>query len=155
MTTHKLERIYWGDVTNSTTYLYGSKISYFGKSFIFENKTVASGKVLKTWFSRTHYQANRKSPELPILYRGKTYRLDAVMTTQPSQRVYFQITYFNRQNEEVGFTILRGDQQTFTFPDNAFTYTISLLNAGCQNLTFSYFDLYAEEETLGSLTLPL
>lgn len=154
MKAYELDRIYWGDVTASETYLYGSVIDYFDKTVVFENLTFASGKVIKLWRSRTHYQHHRRIPELPLLYGGQTYHLEPVMTTTPSARAYFQVTYFNRQNEQIGFDILREDKLDFTYPKDAFTYTIGLVNGGCQSLTFSHFTLSENKGTYQALQIP-
>lgn len=151
---HLLTTIYWGDVTAEQTYLYGSVIDYYDHIVVFENLTFASGKPIKTWFSRTHYQVSRQSPDLPLLYAGQSYRLEPVMTVTPSARTYFQVTFYNRQKEEIGFAILREGQWDFTYPQDAFTYSITLFNAGCDSLTFSHLSLYAERAVKPRFDLP-
>lgn len=142
MTEVVLAAIGWGDVAPRINYLYGSHISYKEQGVYFENVTFASGKPIKTWRSRTNYQDARKSPELPPLQGGKSYRLVQKISVEPQGAVYLQLQFFNRQGEEIGRAILRGKEETFLCPPTTFTYQLQLISAGCHNLFFQQLTLY-------------
>ena len=60
------QHIHWGEVGG--TYMYGSTVSYYpDKSVRLYNPLLASGEVLKTWFSSVNYQSARIQPQLPLL----------------------------------------------------------------------------------------
>lgn len=142
MAEERIHTIYWGPVSSQANYLYGSVIRYTGRSVYFENLRFASGKPIKTWLSRTNYQANRRSPELPLLHPGKRYRLEQNILIEPEGTAYFQLRYFNRQNEEIGREILRQGEEDFIYPEEAYTYTLTLVSGGCQRLHFKSLVLY-------------
>lgn len=137
-----LAQILWGEVAPRVNYLYGSKIHYHLQEVYFENTTFASGKVIKTWRSRTNYQKERRAPELPPLQAGQRYRLEQQLTGSPQGATYLQLQFYNRQGEEIGREILRGEEGTFLYPQETFTYTLKLVSAGCDSVTFQAINLY-------------
>lgn len=132
--------IYWGETTRED-YLYGSVIRRANQAIYFENVRFPSGKVIKKWTSRTNYQADRSVPFLPLLIPGVVYSLSPVMQVEPAGRVYLQLEFFNRQLESIGLVILKDGEHDFRYPQEAFTYTISLMSAGCRSLAFSHIAL--------------
>lgn len=147
MTETVVQKIYWGSVSRGTTYLYGSGIRYGDQEVCFENMNFASGKPIKKWLSRTNYQGDRTSPSLPLLRPGKTYGLELVAELEPAGRFYIRLDFINRQNELIGFEVLRDHRGTFTYPEDAFTYSITLHNGGCHRLRFSHLILTQEDKT--------
>lgn len=139
-----LQVMKWKEVRSDTTYLYGSTIFPGSKSLFFENLSFASGKPIQSWRSRTNYQGNRVSPDLPLLCAGQKYRLKGVLTAHPEGATYFQVRFFNRQQEEIKTVIIKGTEGTFTYPKDAFTYSITLVSGGCSSLRFSHVALYGE-----------
>ncbi|HFU4202711.1 TPA: accessory Sec system protein Asp3 [Streptococcus suis] len=144
MTEYYLQKIRWND--GGSFYLYGSSIQYNGDDVIFENLRFASGKKIKSWVSRTNFQGNRQSPCLPLLVPGCEYRLEKNFSVEPDGSVYLQLEFRNRQEEVVGLTILKDDDDTFTYPKDAFTYSLTLFSAGCQRVHFSSIVIYALEK---------
>lgn len=140
-----IDRIYWGDMTSHSNYLYGSTIKYSGSSVHFENPYFAAGKAIKTWRSKTNYQSQRVSPSLPILVPGASYRVEKDFSSVPEHTCYLQIQYFNRQEEVIGTEILKKDDHNFTYPKDAYTYVIKLVGAGCQQVSFHSLSLYGVE----------
>lgn len=138
-----IQRLYWNDVMNGVVYSYGSTIVFDDRTVHFENLPFASGKPIKKWRSRTNYQANRTSPELPLLVHGGRYRLLADLKVEPENTLTIQVEYLNRQGEVIKVDVLRDREMVFTYPEEAFTYTITLSGAGCDRLTFKHLDLYA------------
>ncbi|HFI0306850.1 TPA: accessory Sec system protein Asp3 [Streptococcus suis] len=129
--------ILWGTYENNQVYYYGSLLKRQGTDVFFENLRFPSGVTIKAWSSRTNYQAERRVPELPLLLPGAPYRLQQELVAEPANTVYFLVQFFNRQNEEIGLTVLKNGKETFTYPKETFTYTIKMVNAGCLRLHFS------------------
>ncbi|HEM3438630.1 TPA: accessory Sec system protein Asp3 [Streptococcus suis] len=140
-----VQNIYWGDTASGLDYLYGSVIHRVGKLVHFENQRFASGKTIKKWLSSTNYQQSRKAPDLPLLKPGATYSIVQKFQVEPEGRAYLQLDFFNRQGEAIGLMILKKDEEVFMFPQDAYTYTISLKSAGCQSVAFSHLALYCKE----------
>lgn len=147
MTKRLLQKLIWGPVSSGTTYLYGSGIDYAESAVIFENLNFASGKPIRKWRSRTNYQGNRTSPELPVLEPGGNYWLESEIRSWPEQCFYLQLDFYNRQEEIIDYKILKVGESQFNYPKNAFTYTITLYSAGCRRLHFSHLNLYQEKES--------
>ncbi|HFI0083144.1 TPA: accessory Sec system protein Asp3 [Streptococcus suis] len=137
-----IDRIYWGDVASHSNYLYGSSIRFVDRSVYFENPYFAAGKAIKTWQSKTNYQAHRVSPSLPILVPGESYTVLKEFSSVPEGTCYLQLRYFNRQGEQIGTEILRDEDDCFVFPEQAYSYSISLMGAGCDHLVFHSLSLY-------------
>lgn len=145
MTKQLLHSIYWGEL-GYQTYLYGSSMTEQEGCVVFENYHFPTGKPIKRWLSQLNFQAERRSPSLPLLQPGKTYRLHLHARIEPQGAAYLQLVYFNRQGEEIGEDMLREEDEGFTYPLDAFSYTLTLIGAGCERLVFERIDLYACEE---------
>lgn len=135
--------IKWTDFA-AKTYISGSRVRFQGDLVYFENALMPPSFVIHGWSSRTNYQGDRRQPALPRLHRGKTYQITPVLTVTPAQSLYVQVTYFDRLGRELGKTTLKEEEWTFTYPLEAFSYTIDLVNAGCQELVFEC--LFLEEQ---------
>lgn len=142
MTDELIKRLRWQEVHNGAVYLYGSRISFSDEAAIFKNPRLASGKPILQLVSRTNYQGNRYEPELPVLIPNHTYRLDSQIETIPEQRFLIQVDFLNRQGELIAFEVLRNGQGEFTCPADGFSYTITVISAGCESLTFKEMSLY-------------
>ncbi|HEM6221014.1 TPA: accessory Sec system protein Asp3 [Streptococcus suis] len=143
MSEYFVQNIYWGDTANGGDYLYGSVIQHLDKGVRFSNLRFASGKPIKKWESRTNYQGNRRSPVLPLLRPGHSYRLKQHFQVEPAGRAYIQIRFLNRRGVEVGLTILKNGEEEFTCPADYFTYTLTLYSAGCHTVEFYKLSLYS------------
>ncbi|MBM7636166.1 accessory Sec system protein Asp3 [Streptococcus saliviloxodontae] len=147
MTTRTLlKRLEWTEMRKDGAYLYGSKIDFYDDYVVFDNERLASGKPIVSFVSRTNYQGNRFSPQLPLLEPGKSYELVADLETSPANRYYLELDFFNRQNEGISSQVLRVGQHQFTCPDDTFTYQITVRSAGCHRLQFRNLALYQEQE---------
>ncbi|WP_398584302.1 accessory Sec system protein Asp3 [Streptococcus suis] len=82
----------------------------------FSNQRFASGKPIKKWESRTNYQGNRRSPVLPLLRPGASYRLKQGFQVEPAGRAYIQLRFLNQRGDEVGLIILKNGEEEFTCP---------------------------------------
>ncbi|MBF0787141.1 MULTISPECIES: accessory Sec system protein Asp3 [unclassified Streptococcus] len=146
MTKSLLAVIRWQEVYSGSAYLYGSSLDFSGESVLFQNPRLASGKPIVRFLSKTNYQGNRRSPDLPLLIPNQTYFLERSITTEPAGRMFAQIDFFNRQNEKISFEVLRQGIEQFVCPPDTFSYTISIFSAGCTQLCFKEMRLYQEEQ---------
>ncbi|MDY4001712.1 MAG: accessory Sec system protein Asp3 [Streptococcus orisratti] len=151
-----LVTIDWKDVVKQNTYLYGTKLTLLSDAVIMSNPLFVSGKAVKIFRSKTNYQANRVSPELPILMHDQDYFLELNLATVPAERYFIQVEFFNRQEESIGIVVLRPNNQSFKYPKLAYSYTISIMTAGCHELTFSSLSIYRKKEiTVDELEQPV
>ncbi|HEL2383835.1 TPA: accessory Sec system protein Asp3 [Streptococcus suis] len=117
-------------------YTHGSKLDFQKQSIAFDNPLMPPSFEIKRWHSRTNFQANRQTPNLPILKRGERYQLMVDAESFPKDSFYIGVHFFNRFGKQIGFEILKTTDAAFTYPNDAYSYDIALLNAGCEQLTF-------------------
>ncbi|WP_314434322.1 accessory Sec system protein Asp3 [uncultured Streptococcus sp.] len=132
--------IHWGETGG--TYMYGTNVSYSpDKSVRLYNPLLASGEILKTWFSSVNYQAARTQPQLPLLQRNQEYQLSLVFDCWPENGMYTKITFLDRYGDILEEKIEKVKDFVFTYPEESYTYQISLLAAGFESLTFYHFSI--------------
>ena len=112
----------------------------------FYNLRFASGKPIVTFKSRTNYQGDRHSPDLPILTQGKRYQLEFLIDSVPELSFFLQLDFFNRQTEQIESIVLRKSGESFIFPRDTFTYTLTLMSAGCQSVAYHKIMMYEINE---------
>lgn len=134
------QEINWDEVGG--TYMYGSTVSYYpDKSVRLYNPLLPSGEILKTWFSSVNYQASRTQPSLPLLKRKQDYQLCMNFECHPTNGVYTKITFFDRYGDVIEEKIEKMKVFDFTYPDDTYTYQVSLLSAGFESLEFYSFSI--------------
>ena len=134
------QSIHWGEVGG--TFMYGSTVSYYpDKSVRLYNPLLPSGEILKTWFSSVNYQAARTQPSLPLLKRKQDYQLRMNFECHPTNGVYTKITFFDRYGDVIEEKIEKAKVFDFTYPDDTYTYQVSLLSAGFESLDFYSFSI--------------
>ncbi len=134
------QEINWDEVGG--TYMYGSTVSYYpDKSVRLYNPLLPSGEILKTWFSSVNYQASRTQPSLPLLKRKQDYQLCMNYECHPTNGVYTKIAFFDRYGDVIEEKIEKMKVFDFTYPDDTYTYQVSLLSAGFESLDFYYFSI--------------
>lgn len=134
----KTPKIYWEH--NLQTYMYGSQVSFREDGSVhFYNPLIPSGTDIQIWNLILNFQANRRQPSLPLLKRGKSYRLKAKLETVPENSVFLKIVFMNRYGEELSQVIEKSSQAEFTYPQDAYSYRVSLLSAGLREMDFHYF----------------
>ena len=142
MTKQLISEIYWNEIRKGENYLYGSQIKFQEDLVNFYNPQLASGKPIVTFKSRTKYQGDRHSPDLPILIQGNRYLLEYQIDAVPANSFFLQLDFFNRQAEQIESIVLRNSGESFIFPKDTFTYTLTLMSAGCQSVTYQKFMIY-------------
>ena len=127
-----INQVYWD--SGAQAYYTGSQISSSPKQRIhFANRLMEPSARIIKWESTTSYQAAKMVPALPILQANHRYRLVVGLTTEPEQAVLLRLEFYN------------GNHQ-FVYPVGAFSYTLSLINAGATALDFSRLQI-ADEQT--------
>ena len=134
------QSIHWGEVGG--TFMYGSTVSYYpDRSVRLYNPLLPSGEILKTWFSSVNYQAARTQPSLPLLKRKQDYQLRMNFECHPTNGVYTKITFFDRYGDVIEEKIEKAKVFDFSYPDDTYTYQVSLLSAGFESLDFYSFSI--------------
>jgi accessory Sec system protein Asp3 len=141
MATHEIETIGWGSL-NSRASLYGSAltVSASGSAHLV-NHLMPSGTTLQEWYSFTDYQSMRGTPVLPLLHRGRTYRVVPRIVSVPDDTFILEVRYFDRFNELVRAEVLYPPSYEFEYPTDCHSYTIRLVNGGCDELRFTSLTL--------------
>lgn len=137
--------IYWEDDADET-YLYGSRLAFEGRQVSFANRLMPAGTSLKRWKSKTNFQADRSQPSLPLLHQGKTYQLTLLAQAQPADTLFLKVSFFDILGQLISVTLLRDDDRQFTFPEEAFSYQIELVNGGCHSFEFDALVLSDQEQ---------
>ena len=143
------QNIYWGELKGASlgddpdyTFLYGSTIEFKAPDCIlFENRLMVSGQIIHEWRSEFHYQSQRLTPSLPLLKRGQTYQLNVLMKLYPKASVYLKIIFLDRYEKEISSHISKDQDLEFTYPKDAYSYRIQLLNAGAETIEFRYLTI--------------
>ena len=132
--------IQWGPV--GATFMYGTSVTYHSEYHIgIYNPLVKSGEILKTWFFSVNYQAFRTQPSLPLLKRKQDYQLCMNFECHPTNGVYTKISFFDRYGDIIEEKIEKMKVFDFTYPDDTYTYQVSLLSAGFEFLDFYSFSI--------------
>ena len=140
MIINQREHITWGEVKGTS--MYGSKVTYHQDQHIsLYNPLVSAGEILKTWLSIVNYQAHRTQPSLPLLKRKQDYQLCMNLDCTPKNSVYIRISFFDRYGDVIEEKIEKTKVFDFTYPEDAYTYQVSLLSAGFESLDFYYFSI--------------
>lgn len=142
-----LENFYmikWG-TDFSDNYNYGARIELLKNDFVrFSSPFIPAGTPIKVWQSKTEYHADRKSPMLPILMNGKEYRIVLEAEFDNADAGQLTIEFFDVNQDlidKVHFQDLTGN---FTYPENAVTYKVQLVNKKHEFIIFKYLLIFSE-----------
>ena len=128
--------IYWSDYM-SDAYIYGSEVKFNAKDDVeFKNNLMPAGSVIKSWFSKTNYQAQRIEPTLPIIVGEGEYELSVDMETDVDEGILVRLVYYDRYNEQIGQYIVRDKTTVFRCPMATYSYCLQLIAGGAKNLRF-------------------
>lgn len=133
--------VYW-DNFSASSYLYGSIIKIKSKDNVyFKNLRMSSGKGINSWLSQANHQRYRHVPQLPMLKKGKSYKIYINAESIPENTIYLRIIFYDRYEKIISETVIRSNEDIFTYPEEAYSYKIQVMNAGCSELTFHYIEL--------------
>jgi len=137
----EIETVGWGSV-NSRESLYGSALTLEASGAAhLVNNLMPAGTTIQEWYSFTDYQSVRDTPVLPLLHRGKAYRIIPRIVSVPEETFILEVRYFDRFNELVRTDVLYPPEYQFVYPADCHYYTIRLVNGGCDELRFTSLTL--------------
>lgn len=119
-------------------YKHGSTVEYLkgNNSIFFKNNMLSPGATLAKWISNPNYQGGRGFMQLPLLERGRSYRLELHAKASPKLSPLVKINFYNRIEEVIGTQLISNNEGHFTYPKEAYAYSIEILNNGIQTLFF-------------------
>ncbi|MGG5318302.1 accessory Sec system protein Asp3 [Enterococcus sp. AZ072] len=134
----------WGADFNDN-YNYGTDIRFVALDYVhFSSPLMPSGTPIKTWYSRTEYHVSRKSPMLPLLENGKSYDIQVNAEFDNKEAVQVEIEFFDINNDVINKIYFQNLNGQFTYPDNAMSYKVQLVNKKHQYMLFKYLTISDE-----------
>ena len=138
MIINQREDILWGDM--GATYMYGTRLQFWKDGHIsLSNPLLAPGEVLKSWFSSSNYQGSRSQPSLPLLKGNHRYQF--TMNCYPENSIYIKLVFLDRYEEVLEEKVEETLSFSFVYPEDAYTYKVSLVTAGFESLDFYSFSI--------------
>ena len=135
--------VYW-DLPLLHTYLYGTTLRHTRDGVEFTNRMMPSGQIIHSWNSELNYQDVRTQAQLPVLEENKTYHLVPFIDAVPEHTIVLQITFFDRQGQQIGFQVIHRDGN-FTYPQGAYRYRLDLVQAGAESFRFHHLEIRTKE----------
>ena len=128
--------IYWNEYS-SDTYLYGAEIEFHKKDDVeYRNLLIPPGTVIKQWYSKTNFQAQRIEPSLPIIDGEGQYKITINIDVPEGENVLARLVYYDRYEVEAGSLTLRDKETVFRCPLKTYSYRLQLINGGVTNFHF-------------------
>lgn len=128
--------VYWNEYS-ADTYLYGSEIIYHRKDDVeFMNQMMAPGTVIKQWYSKTNYQAQRIEPALPMIDGESDYQIIINIDTPPNESWLVRLVFYDRYETEAGSLTIRDKVTNFRCPLKTYSYRMQLINGGLTGFRF-------------------
>lgn len=128
--------IFWNEHA-SDTYLYGAKLQFHKKDDVeYENLLMPPGTIIKKWYSKTNYQAQRIEPSVPMIDGESEYRITVNIDTEENQQCLVKLLFFDRYENEAGSIIVKGDSMRFRCPLKTYSYEMQLINGGTTHFHF-------------------
>lgn len=135
MSEKSINQIYWEP--GAKIFAEGSKVDFSGKNEVhFQNSMITSGVPIITWSSAKNFQTYRTVPQLPTLFVGNKYRLVNDYQAEPAEGVFTRITFYDLQGQEIDREEFYDQDKVFTYPQGAYRYEVSIVNAGSTKLDF-------------------
>ena len=144
--------IYWNEYS-ADTYLYGSEIQYHKKDDVqFRNLLMPPGTVIKQWYSRTNFQAQKIEPALPMIDGERSYRITVKIDTFSRENWLVRLVFYDRNEEEAGSLVLRDSVTQFRCPLKTYSYAMQLINGGVTEFRYHFIIIqeleYGAEERI-------
>lgn len=130
------QSIRWGQVSYEN-YLYGSEIIWKSPDHVsFTNSLMPSGEQIHAWSSQSIFQGTKTSAQLPLLKVGQAYQLVLLGQSQPADRFFFKLTFYDYYGDVLAVNYLRRPDDSFIVPNAYHYYEIALHHGGCLSLDF-------------------
>lgn len=130
--------IYWN---KRDFYKFGSQVTFRHHSVSLRNNLMSPGKKIVSWKVSFNYQSDRNYPQLPLLRKGRTYYVALKVETIPENSVYLKIDFKNNLNESIKKVYIKSQLGSFEYPEDAHSYTMELINAGCRQVEFQQIEI--------------
>lgn len=137
--------IKWGN-SYSGTYSYGSEIIIAKENVKFSSPMMPVGAKIKTWNSAGNYSNDRISPTLPLLLANSTYKIELYIEKNNKNNVQTIIEFYDKSNQKIGIEYFDGLSLVFTYPAEAVSYTVNLINHQHELIVFSFMTISEIEE---------
>ncbi|MGN1272023.1 MAG: accessory Sec system protein Asp3 [Lactobacillus sp.] len=135
-----INQIYWNSVKD--TVMEGTGFTKYPQNYIvYVNPMIASGKTIKIWRSNLNYQSSKEIPKLPIIASKRWYKVRLQLFTYPENSLIFRINFYGIQGDVIGEVVFTEKEKRFYCPDNTISYSIEIINAGCEMLSFDRIQL--------------
>lgn len=137
--------IYWNEYS-SDTYLYGTDISYHKKDDIeFKNVLMPPGTLIKQWYSKTNYQAQRIEPALPMIDGEGRYQITINIDCPENEAWLARLVFYDKYDAEAGSIAIRDKVTEFQCPLRTYSYRLQLLNGGMTRFHFHSVEIQEKE----------
>lgn len=144
--------IRWAEYA-SDTYFYGSEITYEEDRVIYHNNIVPPATIIKKWYSKVRYQAQRIEPALPLIDGESSYQVVTHIECPEHQNFLLKLVYYDRYGNVAGEDILRDQISIFRCPLKTYSYEMQLINAGFTDMIFKSItiqEILSDEKELES-----
>ena len=140
--------IRWRQITPDT-FKYGSRLKFHDDgSVVFENPLMPSSIVIHKWQMMTFFVTDKIVPQLPILKHGQSYRFVLDYDVEPVDSIYFKVVFKKSNGTEIDAIMIQEREAVMTYPTDAFSYEIQMLNAAAKRVHFRSIQII--EETASS-----
>lgn len=137
--------IRWGDDANDN-YNYGAEIQYESNGLIhYSSPFMQVGGTIKSWHSTTKFHADRKSPMLPLLANGNRYNISVHADFENQVTVQMEIEFFSSNEALIEKKFFKTLNEEFTYPDDATSYRIHLINKNHNRFIFHFLSISEAE----------
>lgn len=130
--------LHW-DLSTNKLFSYGSKIDYIKEKqeVHFQNILCSPGETIIQWNSKISFFSKNKGMQLPLLIRGQKYQLFPNIIATPKDSILIKVSFFDRIDQIVGSTIINENCKYFTYPLDAYSYSVELVNLQVKDLIFN------------------
>lgn len=128
--------IHWNEYV-SDTYLYGSEVKFHNKNQVeYNNQFMPPGTVIKQWYSKTQFWAQKIEPSLPIIDGETEYILKVNIDVPENENITVRLEFFDRYGVKAGYLNIRDKEIRFRCPLKTYSYNLQLINSGVSKFTF-------------------
>lgn len=121
----------------SDTYLYGAKLQFHKSDDVeYENLLMPPGTIIKKWYSKTNYQAQRIEPSVPMIDGESEYQITVNIDTDENELCLVKLLFFDRYENEAGSIVVKDNTMRFRCPLKTYSYQMQLINGGTTHFHF-------------------
>lgn len=128
----------------------GSKLCFQAINQVsYQNNYLSPGQTLATWTTMGEFWRLNMQNFLPRLQLNQKYCLQLFYQSEPVDRLYVKVTFYNRYKEQISQIVLKEKTNYFEVPDEIIHYKIELINGGLKSFDFQQLNLFqvADDES--------